>query len=279
MLIDSSRNKKVINFIIFISLLFNSLGLSQTSDSQEYSKRAVNKFEALERILFEEYPNNAFPQLKTMTREQRSKHKQQILEQYKQLGLTHGYELYYRRHVHPSKWSALEKIDKFKHRVGFGTLKGTIIHSETIVIGRIKEKIYHTEKGNHFRTSIIVNVEEWLRDDFQLADKYEEVVLKYISGPGVVVDDAEPPIYKGEKLLIFLSRDGYVGELVFAERYHKDTWIPNVFYPMGADVKFVVDGSRVKLGYKQKLKLKEVRKGIRDIVKVLDVPHFFNYKQ
>ncbi len=223
-----------------------------------------------------------------MTSEQRARHRDGIIEQYKKKGFTSGYEMFYNRHIHPSKWDDLQKVGVIK-KLSNGqkfTYKDDALISEVIVIGRVRKLVYHPSKSNYFHTSIIVLVDEWLRDDFNLNKRYNEIVIKYVTGPSEgghwISASHEPPLHIGEKLLLFLSRDGYIGDLVWNGghySYSKDDFIPNAFVAMGSGRIFSINESDVIIGPNGAyVSLKQIRADINAIVKILDVQNFYkNY--
>lgn len=50
--------------------------------------------------------------------------------------------------------------------------------SGVIVIGRVRKIVYHENAGEIFHTSAFITVDEWLRDDYTLKNRYEEVILR-----------------------------------------------------------------------------------------------------
>ena len=276
--------KIIINALIVI-LVASSLNYSQTLSKEqlEKSKAWALETEAMwmeaARILAQEYSNPRFSVLKSLSTEQLFAHRERLLKEYKEMGLTHGYEMLYNRHVHPSKWSELIRIGA-AGKNAYGSLKSFVVTSEVVVIGRVRKIKYHPERSQHYHTSIMVLVDEWLRDDFGLSDGYNEVIVKHMSGPlenGKWVSvSIEENYYVGQKLLLFLSRDGYVGDLVWnAKKYGKEDFITNVFYPMGLG-KYVIDDSKIVFISGARVELNQVRADIREVVRVLDVANFYN---
>lgn len=276
--------KTIINALLII-LVASSLNYSQTLSKEqlEQSKALALENEAkwkeAARIQAQEYPSPRFTLLKSLSTEQLFAHRERLLKEFQELGLTHGYKMLYNRHVHPSKWLELRRIGA-AGKDSYGSYKSFAVKSEVVVIGRVRKIMYHPEKSHRYRTSIVVLVDEWLRDDFGLSYDFNEVIIKQISGPiegGKWVSvSVEQTYYIGEKLLLFLSRDGYVGNLVWnIKNYNKKDFITNAFSPMGLGNKFVIDGSEVFTGG-ARMDLDQIRADIEEVVRILDVAHFYN---
>jgi len=206
-----------------------------------------------------------------MSAEQRTRHRNAILEEYKKLDYDHGYQGCYNGHIHPNKYEELKRMRMLRQAGQAFSYRDIALESEVIIIGRVQKVVYHPGKGNHFPSSRTIVVDEWLRDDFGLHKKYLEVVIKDIGASG------ELSLNIGERLLLFLSRDEYVGHLVWHIRhYGKEDFIPNAFVAMGSSRKFFVKGSEVVIGNnRERLSLEQVKADIATIVRVLDVQNFY----
>ncbi len=258
--------------------------LSQREQKQkEIAERVEANWRESTRILQEEYPSHDASLPKTMTHDQITRHRDAIFEQYRKMGHTHGYQIWYNRHVLPSKYQELKRMGMLKQRGQLYSHRDAAVESEVIVIGRVRKFVYHPDRSDYFHTSIIVVVDEWLRDDFGLNKKYDEVEVKYVSGPiegGTTISAShEPRLHIGEKLLLFLSRDGYVGQLVWNRQeynYSKEDFVPNVFVSAGAGDKYLIEGTDVVIGNNwERLSLEQVKADIATIVRILDVQSFY----
>ncbi len=279
------KTQVAVRSIVLIFLLTSQAFSQEAKDQlliQRQQKEIAEKIEAdwneINRILQEEYPTDDASLSKSMSRDQRDRHRDAILEQYRKMGYTHGYQACYNRHILPSKRNELKKIGMLRQPGQQYSFRDHALISEVVVIGRVRKLVYHPKQSDFFHTSIHVVVDEWLRDDFQLSKKYDEVVIKYRSGPieggSSLGASLEPRLQIGEKLVLFLSRDGYVSELVWHSRhYSRDDFIPNVFVAMGAGQKFVIEGPNVIIG-RERVSLDRVRTDIARIVRILDVQNF-----
>lgn len=276
--------KTIINALLII-LVASSLNYSQTLSKEQLEKSKAwaleteAKWMETARILAQEYNNPRLALSKSLSTEQLFSHRERLLKEYREIGLTHGYEMLYNRHVHPSKWSELVRIGA-AGKNAYGSLESFAVTSEVVVIGSVRKIMYHPEKSNYYHSSIVVRVDEWLRDDFGLSDEFDEVIIKHVTGPTEsgkwISVSVEETYFIGEKLLLFLSRDGYTGDLVRKVNNHsKKDFIPNVFSPMGLG-KYVIDGSEIVFIGGARVELNQVRADIREVVRILDVPSFYN---
>ncbi|NIT60675.1 MAG: hypothetical protein GWN00_32075, partial [Aliifodinibius sp.] len=74
-------------------MIASSLNYSQTINDNEA------KWKETVRILAQEFSNPALGLLKSLSTEQLFAHRERLLKQFQELGLTHGYEMLYNRHV------------------------------------------------------------------------------------------------------------------------------------------------------------------------------------
>lgn len=267
--------------ILFTAFSFNSVFPQEQSIQEAKSKLndlLLEKYELKAQILQDKFQNNRL--FKEISLEQRQQHRIRLLDRYKEIGydplLSH---FYYNRSVHPNRIAQLENIGALG-KINISTLyKQRVVGAEVIVIGRVRKIAYDSDPSSLFHSSNIILVDEWLRDDFGLAEDYEELIVKFYRGPSGdhwINSSIEPQVIIGEKLLLFLSRANYVHHvLFFHKKPDKEEFVPNALRLMSTGEKYVITDNRIKIDYVEH-DLNTIKSEIKDIVKILDVPNFFN---
>lgn len=275
-----SCKKNVCLLVMFF--LFTGLVFSQTKEVDRIEK---NRNEVL-KVLKRDYPNLKLQHFKELSENEMKLHKERLFAQYKEKGLwVDGASppyYYYNRRFHPSKVEVLRNLGLQLPpplSPDYPPFREHVIFAETIIIGQVRKFVYHPDKSKTFHTSAIVVVDEFLRDDFGLKENYNEVVVKLQSGPveggAWIRSSLEPMIRIGEKCLFYLSRVDYVRTLVFnGENMVNSELKPNMFalLPPG---KYPIFNSDV-IWNPHILDLNEVKSGIREVVRILDVEHFYD---
>ena len=283
--------KKKFN-IVAIALLINLtsyLGYAQEvqirKDHPDYLSME-ERIELIAEIIQDNYYDSNSGLRKT-DKFEREKHRNLIYDQYRKQGLDAIYWVCYFAHIHPSKLKTLKDfgvvLDGLHTSPSLESqltkLKYYTATYEIIIIGRVYKKIYLADSKDGYHTKIIIQVNEYLRDDYNLSHNVDEVAIKIRSGPvknGWLNSLHEPTFDIGEEVLLFLSRARYIRSVIGSgDKYDYLKENPYVFFTR---IKLNISGDKIYWNNSRySTDLNEFVNTVKEIVQILDVQNFYNF--